>query len=163
MKHRVPRLLLGALAWSVCLPGCVISTASAPGTDPLIPLKPQAPVAQPTSSTRPGEPLEVGARHILISFKGANHAAPYITRTKEEARYLAVSLRERALGGEDFGELAKENSDDRGSAAAGGDLGRFRREQMVPEFSDAAFALEPGGISEIVESQFGFHIIQRTQ
>jgi hypothetical protein len=152
------------LVLPVLLGGCVVSTASPPGREPVLPVQPQAVSSGETAeTTNRGGPLEVGARHILISYRGASHAAPYITRSKEEARYLAVALRERALAGEDFGELAKENSDDRGSAAAGGDLGRFRREQMVPEFSDAAFSLEPGGISEVIESQFGFHIIQRTE
>lgn len=151
-----------ALVCSI-LPGCVVSTASAPGTEPVIPLAPQAATTGSSGQTQSGGPLEVAARHILISYRGASHAAPYITRSKDEARFLAVALRERALGGEDFSELARENSDDRGSAAAGGDLGMFRREQMVPAFSEAAFGMEPGNISEIVESQFGFHIIERTE
>ncbi len=90
-------------------------------------------------------------------------AAPYVDKTKEEAKQFAEELRKQALAGEDFAKLAETNSDDRGSAAAGGSLGSFTREQMVPEFSNAAFALEVGGVSKVVESPFGFHVILRQE
>lgn len=127
-----------------------------------MPLPPEAPKSA-AMSERANEPLEVAARHVLVAYRGAEHARPYVTRTREEALALAGEVRKRLQAGEDFAEVAKESSDDAGSAAMGGDLGRFRREQMVPEFSDAAFALTPGGLSEVVESPFGFHVIQRTE
>ena len=70
------------------------------------------------------------------------------------------SLKERVLNGEDFSELAKEYSEDKGTAEEGGDLGFFRKGQMVEEFQDVAFKLEPGELSRIVETDFGFHLIQ---
>lgn len=76
---------------------------------------------------------------------------------------LAEELRQRVLDGEDFAELAQEYSDDTGSGLNGGDLGWFARGAMVPEFEEAAFALAVGDISEPVESQFGWHIIQVTE
>jgi hypothetical protein len=67
----------------------------------------------------------------------------------------------RARAGEDFDKLAKENSDEPGAKESGGDLGWFGRGRMVKQFEDAAFALKDNEISDIVESQFGYHIIQR--
>jgi peptidyl-prolyl cis-trans isomerase C len=85
---------------------------------------------------------EVHARHILVE-------------TEDEAKAIKAELDK----GADFAELAKKKSKDPG-ASDGGDLGFFTKDQMVPEFSAAAFALEPGKISDPVKSQFGWHIIK---
>jgi parvulin-like peptidyl-prolyl isomerase len=77
------------------------------------------------------------------------------------ARGKAEDLLKRARAGEDFDKLAKENSEEPGAKESGGDLGWFGRGRMVKAFEDAAFALKDNEISDIVESQFGFHIIQR--
>ncbi len=142
---------------------CVLSTHEGAGVAPSIPLPPerQSSAEKPTQPAQEQGPSEIAASHILVSYRGAMRAAPYIQRSKPEAEKLAQELRERALGGEDFAQLAQEFSDDRGSAANGGSLGRFRREQMVPEFSNAAFALEVDSISEVIESSFGYHVIKR--
>ncbi len=92
------------------------------------------------------------ARHILIK--------PSEIMTDEQARELVVELRTRAESGEDFGELAREYSEDIGSAAEGGDLGWTSPGQMVPEFDKAMAATEVDQISEPVKTQFGWHIIQ---
>ncbi|HEY9148480.1 MAG TPA: peptidylprolyl isomerase, partial [Gammaproteobacteria bacterium] len=81
----------------------------------------------------------------------------------DEAKERAQALLERLRQGEDFAELAKSESQDPGSAPQGGDLGFFGRGDMVPEFEEAAFALEgEGALSEVVQSPFGFHIIKLT-
>ena len=85
---------------------------------------------------------EVHARHILVE-------------TEDEAKAIEAELKK----GADFAELAKKKSKDPG-AADGGDLGFFTKDQMVPEFSNVAFSLEPGKISDPVKSQFGWHIIK---
>ncbi|MCB5270730.1 MAG: peptidylprolyl isomerase [Candidatus Cloacimonetes bacterium] len=77
-----------------------------------------------------------------------------------EAKRTAVMIRERIMKGEDFGELAREYSEDPGSGQNGGSLGEFGKGQMVPEFEKAAFALEEGAISQPVKSDFGWHIIR---
>lgn len=79
---------------------------------------------------------------------------------KQEARQQLEELRKRIVAGEDFATLAKQYSQDPGSAQAGGELGFFKKKELVPEYEAAALRLEPGGISGIVESQFGFHLIQ---
>jgi peptidyl-prolyl cis-trans isomerase C len=85
---------------------------------------------------------EVRARHILVE-------------TEDEAKAVAAELKK----GADFAELAKTKSKDPGSAD-GGDLGYFTKDQMVPEFSEVAFKLDKGALSDPVKSQFGWHVIK---
>ena len=103
----------------------------------------------------------VQARHILIRIKGT--AGPKTDKpelTEEEAKAKAEDIRKQLLTGADFVKLAKENSDDSATAEKGGELGYFRRGQMVAEFEKAAFALKPKEVSEPVKSPFGYHIIE---
>lgn len=79
---------------------------------------------------------------------------------KLEARQKLEAIRKRILAGEDFATLAKQYSEDPGSAQAGGELGFFGRKELVPEYEATALRLEPGEISNVIESQFGFHLIQ---
>lgn len=108
------------------------------------------------------ETEQVHARHILIRFKGSPVPLKDGKKdlTDEEALAKAQDIRKQLLGGKDFAELAKAESDDTGSGASGGDLGNFKKGQMVPAFEQAAFALPVGQISEPVKTQFGYHIIK---
>jgi peptidyl-prolyl cis-trans isomerase C len=105
---------------------------------------------------------QVRARHILVRFQGSPSALKPGQKelTEAEALAKAQSLKRRIQGGEDFAKIAAQESDDAGSGAQGGDLGAFRRGQMVPSFEQAAFAMKPGEVSEPVRSQFGYHIIK---
>lgn len=102
-----------------------------------------------------GPGVEVRARHILLNVP--TEATP---EQRDSVRQLAEQLRARAAGGADFAALAREFSADPGSAAQGGDLGFFGRGRMVAPFEEAAFALQPGEISPVVETPFGYHIIR---
>lgn len=102
---------------------------------------------------------QVHARHILIAVKSAD-APTEEGLDKPQARAKAEEVLKRVKAGENFESLAKEYSTDPGSKESGGDLGWFGKGRMVPEFEKAAFALQPGQVSEIVESPFGFHIIK---
>ncbi|UOQ78399.1 peptidylprolyl isomerase [Hymenobacter sp. 5516J-16] len=82
------------------------------------------------------------------------------SKAKQQTQAKLNELRARIVAGEDFATLAKQFSQDPGSAAEGGYLGFFKRRELVPEYEAAALRLEPGGLSPIVESQFGFHLIQ---
>jgi peptidyl-prolyl cis-trans isomerase C len=106
-------------------------------------------------------PEKVRASHILISTKPTDpNGDP--NQVKAQAKKKAEELLQKVKGGEDFAALAKENSSCP-SAAQGGDLGAFARGQMVPPFEEAAFALKVGEISDLVETQFGYHIIKVTE
>lgn len=96
----------------------------------------------------------VHVRHILVKTEGKSDAEKKTLRAKAEG------LLKQVKGGGDFAEIAKKNSDDTGSAQTGGDLNWIARGQTVKPFEDASFALKPKEISGIVESQFGYHIIQ---
>jgi peptidyl-prolyl cis-trans isomerase D len=101
------------------------------------------------------QPEKVRARHVLL------RVAPDASEEDvERVRERAVAARERILAGEEFAQVAGELSEDPGSKIEGGDLGFFARGQMVPPFEEVAFALEPGETSDIVKTDFGFHVIR---
>jgi peptidyl-prolyl cis-trans isomerase SurA len=102
----------------------------------------------------PEKPAGVRLSHILIG------VAPGES-TRDSLFSLASQIRDKAMAGEDFEVLARTYSADP-SAEKGGDLGWFSRGEMVPEFENAAFALQPGQISDVVETIFGFHVIKLT-
>jgi peptidyl-prolyl cis-trans isomerase C len=101
------------------------------------------------------EPESVGASHLLVAV-----ARDATAEQKAAGRKRAEELRARLVAGEDFAAVAREASQDPGSAPRGGDLGRVYRGQTVPEFESAAFALAPGALSDVVETQYGFHVIK---
>lgn len=151
-----------------------MTTFESPGEAPRI-APPPSPVA--SSGSKPGasaaaplptvdvssQPAEISARHLLIAYKGGLRASPGIGRSKAEALTRAEEAHKRALAGEDFVALVKQYSDEPGAGDRGGDLGKFDRQSMVPAFANAAFALKVGEISAVVETQFGYHVIKRTE
>ena len=154
------------------LSGCVLTTFEGPGEPPRVAVSPLANAggAAKTADGTPegaaeqaGQPSEIAARHLLVSYQGALRASPSVTRSKAEAQTRATEALTRAKAGEDFEVLVKEFSDEPGAGERGGSLGRFGRGMMVPAFEKAAFKLAPGEISDLIETPFGFHVIQRTE
>ena len=96
-------------------------------------------------------PEQVRASHILLQTAGKDEAT---------VRKQAEAILQQVKSGADFAELAKKVSEDEGTKANGGDLDYFSRGRMVPEFETVAFTLQPGQVSDLVKSQFGFHIIK---
>ncbi|WP_437295219.1 peptidylprolyl isomerase [Sorangium sp. So ce426] len=109
------------------------------------------------------QPKQIGARHLLVMHEGSKSKPEGLRRTRAEARARAQQALLKIRGGASFEEAVAEYSDEPGAAERGGDLGVFERGMMVKGFSDAAFALKIGEVSEIIETPFGFHIIQRTE
>lgn len=105
---------------------------------------------------------EIRVRHLLVRHSGSVPAPPAGSKSlsPEAARAKAQSLRQQILDGADFAQLTQKNSDDPGSATRGGDVGFLKRGTNVPPFEQAAFALNPGQISDVVETPYGFHIIK---
>jgi len=106
-----------------------------------------------TNSQQYETPEQVRASHILLKTEGKDDAT---------VKAKAEDLLKKAKAGGDFAELAKANSEDEASAKNGGDLDYFGRGRMVPEFDQVVFALQPGQISDVVKTQYGYHIIKAT-
>lgn len=154
----------------------IAQTAADPRTDDPTAAQP-VPIAEPTPAPKPDpepdpsfaagtnerEPRMITARHVLIQWLGADRGAPNVMRSRDQARALAEEVLKKARAGQDLGRLAIEYSDEPGAGQRGGSLGRFHRGQMVPAFEDVAFKLKVGQISGIIETEYGFHIIQRTE
>jgi uncharacterized protein YifE (UPF0438 family) len=115
-----------------------------------------APVANPGPTT-------IAAKHLLVMHTGSRAAPRKIKRTREQARARAEEALAKIKAGEDFDKVVAEYTDEPGGAERHGDLGEFKRAAMVKRFSDAAFALDVGQVSGVVETEFGFHVIQRTK
>ncbi|HEY3501114.1 MAG TPA: peptidylprolyl isomerase [Polyangiaceae bacterium] len=154
--------------------GCVVTTFEGPGEPPRVAAPPPLPggSAAPANSEGFGDSFaeapvqnedKIRARHLLVQYAGSKRAPKSLKRSRDEAFARATEALGRAKAGEDFAGLVREFSDEPGAADRGGDLGRFDRQSMVKPFADAAFALEVNAISDVVETEFGFHVIQRTE
>ena len=102
---------------------------------------------------------QVRASHILLMYAGS--ARSTATRSKQEAQQQIAEIKAQLDSGADFAQLARQQSDCP-SGREGGDLGPFGRGQMVAPFEQAAFSMQVGGTSGIVETDFGYHVIRRT-
>lgn len=133
--------------------------AAAPAAEPAAPVAP-APVAPVTVRVPSTTTKRLAARHILVAWQGAVGALPNVSRSRDEAKARIDEVIAKLNSGADFGDMAKAYSDD-ATGPRGGELGGFDAGTMVAPFEDAVRALKPGETSGIVETPFGFHVIQR--
>ncbi|MGK4006388.1 peptidylprolyl isomerase [Sorangium sp. So ce1036] len=126
---------------------------------------PPEPKPQPRPARTAQPPREMfGAKHLLVMYKGSRRAPPGIERTKDEAKARATEAMKKAKADPSkFAELVKEYSDEPGADRRGGDLGRFPKGAMVPEFQAGLEKIKVGEVSDLVETAFGYHVILRTQ
>ena len=112
---------------------------------------------------RADEPARISAKHVLVKYDGAKGAKPAIGRSREEACLRAIEARDKIRGGADFSKVVIEYSEEPGAASREGSVGSVERGDVVPPFADAAFELDMGQLSDVVESDYGFHVILRTE
>lgn len=141
------------------------ATATQPANKPATPQQPTQLQPPQPGQQQPQPPREMfGAKHLLVMYKGSRRAPPNIERSKEEAKARADEAAKKAKDSKNkFEDLVKEYSDEPGAGARGGDLGRFPKGAMVPEFQTALEKLKVNEVSDVVESPFGYHVILRTQ
>jgi hypothetical protein len=135
----------------VAMPGASAAASAAPSAAPA------------TAAAEAPPPDAIIAQHVLVAYRGAKRAPKGVARTKAEARARAQEALAKIRAGSPFEDVVKQYSDDAGSVDRMGSVGKFRRGDMDPAFSGAAFALRPTEVSDIVETPFGFHVIKRTQ
>lgn len=133
--------------------------ASAPPAPVAAPVEP-ATAAAITPRVPSSTDKRFAARHILVTWQGSVGALPNVTRTRDEARARIDEVVNKLNGGADFAELAKAYSDD-ATGPRGGGLGGFATGTMVAPFEAALKALKVGERSDVVETPFGFHVIER--
>lgn len=170
--------LTAALAALLSLPtaGCPAAPPAPPPADSAAPVASNRPVVdgprasiEPTPAAAPtasadAPPTVVGAAHILVAYKGSLGAAKTVTRTKADAKKRADEAHDKLVAHQGtFEELVAKYSDDDLSKPAGGKIGNFERNVFPPAFTDAAFGMAVGGLSDVVETPRGFHIITRTK
>lgn len=178
---KTPFLIMGKhpfdpLARLVSLLAACIALASCDGTLTgigRVPRPPEPPLPPaPVETVDPESPLgmkpnteaqEISAQHLLVMYEGSKSAPKSIKRSRSEARIRATEALDAIKRGQDFDKVVSAYTDEPGGAARRGALGKFSRDKMVKAFSDAAFALEVGEISPVVESPFGFHVIRRLE
>ena len=120
-------------------------------------------IARGTRERPRNEPEKIVVKHVLLQFAGAKNARPEIKRTRGDACLRALEARSQLQGGESFAAVVVSYSDEAGAATREGTVGTIQRSDVVPAFADAAFELSPGEASHVVETDFGYHIILRTQ
>jgi hypothetical protein len=151
----------GALASTQCGGGA--PSPAAPGASANSPAAACFAIAGAKRQRNPGEPSKISVRHVLVQYTGSKNSRPPVSRSREEACLRALQARDELRGGADFVEVVKKYSDEPGAASRSGSLGTIERKDAAPPFADAAFELHPKEFSDVVETDFGFHVIMRME
>jgi hypothetical protein len=112
---------------------------------------------------KPQEPFRITAKHVLVFYSGAKRAPETVTRTREQACLRAEEALSKLKAGASFAEVVATFSDETGAKDREGSIGSIQHDDVAPNFADAAFELQVGEVSEVVETPFGFHVILRTE
>jgi parvulin-like peptidyl-prolyl isomerase len=120
-------------------------------------------IARGTRERKRNEPDKITVKHILVKFAGAKNAPADVKRDRGAACLRALEARKQLQGGETFADVVKEYSEEPGAATREGSVGQIARKDVAAPFADAAFELGPNEVSHVVETEFGYHIIMRTE
>ena len=153
--------IAGALASAQCGGGA--PSAASPASSANSPAASCLAVAGVKRQRNPSEPSKISVRHVLVQYTGSKNSRPPVARTREEACLRALQARDELRGGADFVEVVKKYSDEPGAASRSGSLGTVERKDLAAPFADAAFELRSKEFSDVVESDFGFHVIMRME
>jgi hypothetical protein len=120
-------------------------------------------LANAARTRRPSEPESIGVSHVLVKHAEATNPVEGATRSRQDACLRALEARDKLIAGADFATVVASYSDEPGAKTRAGSIGPVRRADLVEPVADAAFELESGQLSDVVESKFGFHVILRTE
>jgi hypothetical protein len=155
--------LVAALLFLVACGGAQPTPKAEPTAGTASPATECLAIADAKRERRADEPQKVTVKHVLVKWAGSKRAPATITRTREEACLRAEEARSKLEKGASFAEVVAQYSDEEGAATREGMLGAIERSQAAPPFADAAFELHVGDVSYVVETEFGFHVIMRTE
>jgi hypothetical protein len=110
-----------------------------------------------------GEPERIVVRHVLVRYRGARNAPADTKRSRAEACLRAMEVRDKVREGADFVDLVKTYSEEAGAASREGVVGPVERKDLAKQFADAAFELAVNQLSDVVETDAGFHVILRRE
>jgi hypothetical protein len=161
------RCVGAALAAASLSTGCGGSSPPGPTSSPAAssapgPVEACLALANAGRTRRPDEPTEVSVAHLLVQHVGSKRPREGIDRSREQACLRALEARDAVRGGLSFEDAVARYSDEAGASTRGGKLGAVGRADLVAPFADAAFELDRGQLSDVVETEHGFHVILRT-
>ena len=154
-------MIAGAVASSNCGGGA--PSAATPAGSAQSPASACFALAGAKRPRNPSEPSKISVRHVLVQYVGSKYARPPVARSRDDACLRALQARDELRGGADFVEVVKKYSDEPGAASRSGSLGSVERKDVAAPFADAAFELRPKEFSDVVETDFGFHVIMRME